>query len=502
MVDTSVSAPAHSHRWIALGVLLIGGFLAPLDFFIVNVAMPAISQGLGALPADTQLIISGYAVTFAVFLITGGRLGDLFGRKRVFLAGLAGFALASALCGLAWSPRVLIISRLLQAMAAAGMAPQPLASIHALFPPGERARALGIYSVTAGFASVVGQLLGGALVSADLFGLGWRLVFLINLPICLAAFIAAIPLVPDTRGTQRPRLDMVGVVLSAGALAAFVVPLIEGRELDWPWWCFTLLAVSPLFADAFRRWELHLTRIDGDPLVAMDIFAAPGLIRGLGALGAMYAMTAFFLTYAIYLQTGLGRTPLQAGLDILPLSAGLIISSLCSPAIARRIGSAAPSLAFLISASGLFLAAQVIRMSPVGTSPSFLFLGPTLALIGVGMGLAIPMLIRVAIDRVSPDRAGLMGGLVNTVMQICAALAVAVLGGLFFFVRGPVAGPTVISHAFTVTLIGIGCMHLIGASLAVGLGQPRALRTAILAPTAACLPGHPTRHISETGDFK
>jgi MFS family permease len=338
MFDMSVSAPAYSRRWIALGVLLAGGFLAPLDFFIVNVAMPAINAGLGAVPADTQLIISGYAVVFAIFLITGGRLGDMFGRKRVFLAGLAGFALASALCGLAWSPRVLVVSRLLQAMTAAAMVPQPLASIHALFPPHERAKALGVYSVTAGFASVVGQLLGGALVSANLFGLGWRLVFLINLPIALAVFIAAIPLVPDTRGGARTRLDLVGVVLSAGALATFIVPLIEGRELNWPWWCLALLAISPFFAEAFRRWEQRLTHTGGDPLVAMDIFAAPGLLRGLGALAAMYTMVAFFLTYAIYLQTGLGHTPLQAGLEILPLSADRVGGTVaCVSGVGQRV---------------------------------------------------------------------------------------------------------------------------------------------------------------------
>ena len=247
-------------RWAALAVLLTGAFLGPLDFFIVNVAMPAISGGLGAVPADTQLIISGYAVVFAVFLITGGRLGDLFGRKRVFLCGLAGFAFASALCGLAWSPRVLILSRLLQALAAAAMAPQPLASIHAMFPANERARALSIYSIVIGLASVVGQLLGGALVSADLGGLGWRLVFLINLPVSLVAFACAIPLVPNTRGDSRPRLDVLGVALSAATLAALIVPLIEGRETGWPWWCIGLLATAPLFGEAFRRWEHHLTR--------------------------------------------------------------------------------------------------------------------------------------------------------------------------------------------------------------------------------------------------
>src|SRR5277367_1442932 len=160
-------------RWAALAILLVGAFLAPLDFFIVNVAMPAITTGLKATAADVQLVISGYAIVYAVFLITGGRLGDIFGRKSIFLIGLAGFALASAFCGLAWSPLALILARLLQALTAAAMAPQALASIHVLFPANERGRALGLYGVTIGLASAVGQLLGGVLVGANLTVLGW-----------------------------------------------------------------------------------------------------------------------------------------------------------------------------------------------------------------------------------------------------------------------------------------------------------------------------------------
>src|SRR5271169_6805085 len=172
----SATAAVDPNRWAALAVLLTGAFLAPLDFFIVNVALPSITARLSARPADVQLVISGYAVVFAVFLITGGRLGDMFGRKSVFLAGLAGFALASAFCGLAWSPLTLILARLLQALAAAAMAPQALASVHALFPAHERGRALSIYGITLGLSSIVGQLLGGALVQADLYGMGWRLI--------------------------------------------------------------------------------------------------------------------------------------------------------------------------------------------------------------------------------------------------------------------------------------------------------------------------------------
>src|ERR1700736_4426188 len=204
---TTLAAPSpgdantlDANRWAALPVLLPGAFLAPLDFFIVNNAMPAITAGLGAAAPDVQLVISGYAVVYAVFLITGGRLGDIFGRKTIFLAGLGGFALASAVCGLAWSPTSLIAGRLLQGLAAAAMAPQALASIHALFPARERGRALSIYGITLGLASIAGQLLGGVLVGADLAGFGWRLIFLVNLPVAVIAVVAAIPLLGETRG--------------------------------------------------------------------------------------------------------------------------------------------------------------------------------------------------------------------------------------------------------------------------------------------------------------
>jgi len=375
MTQVAIIAPAETdsldrRRWAALAVLLVGAFLAPLDFFIVNVAMPSITGGLHASAADAQLVISAYAVAYAVFLITGGRLGDIFGRKSVFLAGLAGFALASALCGLAWSPASLIMGRLLQALAAAAMAPQALASIHALFPPHERARALSIYAFTLGLSSIAGQLLGGALVGADIGGLGWRLVFLINLPVSAAAFVAAIPLLRQTRGAKRPRLDLGGVVLSAAALTALVLPLIEGRERGWPWWSLATLATAPLILEAFRRYEVRLAERGGEPLVAIEVFVSPGLLRGLGAILTLYAMAAFFLTFSIYLQAGLGRTALQAGIAIIPLSIGFLAGSLASPRVGIRLGVAAPSAGFLISATGLLAFAGVVTLTPPANCPA------------------------------------------------------------------------------------------------------------------------------------
>ena len=473
-------------RWAALAILLVGAFLAPLDFFIVNVAMPAMSADLKASAAEMQLVISGYAIVFAVFLITGGRLGDIFGRKAVFMIGLAGFALASAICGLAGSPGSLIAGRLLQALAAAAMAPQAIASVHALFPPHERARALSIYGITIGFASIAGQLLGGSLVSADLAGFGWRLIFLINLPVSIGAFVAAIPLLRDTRGAARPRLDFGGVVLSAAALTALVLPLIEGRELGWPWWTIATLLTAPVFAEAFRRYEIRLARHGGEPLVAMDVFKSPGVLRGLGAMATLYALAAFFLTFSIWLQEGLGRSALAAGIAILPLSVGFLAGSTFSPAIGAFVGRASSSVGFIASATGLSTLSALVALAPAGQAPPFPLFAPALLIIGLGMGMSVPTLFRVIVDRVDPKRAGLVGGMTNSTLQVSAAIGVALLGGLFFAALHGRTDPASIGHAFSMTLLGVAGCHLLGAALAAGLGQPRVVRAPAMAAAPAC----------------
>jgi EmrB/QacA subfamily drug resistance transporter len=467
----SATPAVDPNRWAALVVLLTGAFLAPLDFFIVNVATPSITTGLGARAADAQLVISGYAVVYAVFLITGGRLGDIFGRKSIFLIGLSGFALASAFCGLAWSPLTLILARLLQGLAAAAMAPQALASIHALFPARERARALSIYGVALGLSSIVGQLLGGALVGADIGGLGWRLIFLINVPIAIVAFVAAIPLLRETIGQHRPRLDFGGVVLSSVALMVFVLPLVEGRERGWPWWSIVLLLTTPVFVELFRRYEVRLAKAGGDPLVPMEIFQSSGLLRGLGAIMMLYAMATFFLTYSIYLQAALGFTAFQAGLAILPFSAGFLTASSFSPLFGRWMGTSTPSLAFVLSAGGAVATALVAASFPAATIPPWPLMMPALVLIGLGMGLSIPTMMRVIIERVDPNRAGLVGGMFNSTLQVSAAVGMAVLGGLFYAALGTRTDPATVTHAFSITLLAIAACHIGGAFLAAGLGQ-------------------------------
>ncbi len=476
----ALSETPDPRRWAALVVLLTGAFLSPLDFFIVNVALPSIAGELHAGEGQVQLVISAYAVAYAVCLITGGRLGDLFGRKRVFMLGLVGFAASSALCGLAWSPASLITGRMIQGLAAAALAPQALASIHALFPAHERGRALGIYGVMLGLSAAAGQLLGGVLVAADLFGLGWRVIFLINLPVSLAAFVAGLVLLRDSRDARRPRLDWGGVALSAVALTCFVLPLIEGRLRGWPWWTLAMLLASPLLGWLFVTYERRLSRVGGEPLVAIETFRNSGVLRALGAILTLYLLSALFLTLAIYLQDGLGFTPLQSGLEIVPFSLGFLAASTYSAWIGRVAGRAASSLGFVLSAAGLAGLAALVAASAAPAPPSAVPLALALTVIGAGMGVSIPTMMRVVVERVEPHRAGLVGGLVNSALQVSGAVGVAALGGLFYAVVGAQDTPKVLAEGFAVTMLGVAVCHLAGAALAAGLSQPRGAAPGVL----------------------
>jgi MFS family permease len=289
----------------------------------------------------------------------------------------------------------------------------------------------------------------------------------------VAAFAAAIPLLRETRGGTRPRLDFGGVALSAATLTALVLPLIEGRERGWPWWSIALLLTTPVFGEAFRRYEIALAKRGGEPLVAMEIFRSPGLLRGVGAIATLYAMAAFFLTFSIYLQAGLGRTALEAGIAILPLSIGFLLGSSASPIVARRIGTASSSAGFALSATGLVALACVVALTPAGLAPPFAPFSAALLTMGLGMGMSIPTMMRVVVERVDQRRAGLVGGLVNSTLQVSAAIGVAVLGGLFYAVLGQRSDPQAVAHAFAITLLSVAACHAVGALLAAGLGQRR-----------------------------
>ncbi|WP_312735031.1 MFS transporter [Stenotrophomonas sp.] len=461
--DQNSEAP-DARRWPALAVLLTGTLLPPLDFFIVNVALPSIRADLRASADVTQLVVSVYAMAYAVTLILGGRLGDTHGRRRAFVAGMLGFGLASAICGLADSAALLVAGRLLQGISAAVMAPQSLASIHALFPPAEKGRALGLYGLTFGLASVGGQLLGGWLVSADALGLGWRAVFLINLPIIALAVPAALLLVRETRAGQASAMDYRGAVLLAAGALALVVPLIEGRERGWPWWSLALFALSPALLTVFWRYQTHLERSGASPLVPPSVLTlASGLPRGLLAAVCFYALAAFFLVFAVYQQAGLHHDALAAGLAILPLGVGQLLGPSCGLRLSRWLGGRVAAFGMGLEALALLAAAGLAAAG----RPSLLVV--PLVLLGMGQGIALPALVRLNVDRVEARWAGLAAGAVTAAMQMGAALSVALVGGVFFALAPDGAGPQQVSTAFAVACV----MIAIAMATAAFLSAPR-----------------------------
>ncbi len=437
-------------RWLALVVLLTGTLLPPLDFFIVNVALPAIRTDLHASQADSQLVVSVYAAAYAVTLILGGRLGDIYGRKRVFISGMLGFGLASAICGLAPSPAVLIGGRLLQGVTAAIMGPQSLASIHAIFPPDEKNRALSLYGATFGLASVCGQLLGGVLVSADLFGMGWRSVFLINLPVILLAIPAALLLLHENRAERSDKLDIPGALLLAGGLLALVFPLIEGRENHWPWWCLVLLIFSLPLLYLFWQYEKKKESTGNSPLVYTSLLMSPGLRRSLAAAFFFYALASFFLIFAVYEQGALAHDTLATGLAILPLGIGFFLGPWCSPSIAKWVGSRTAAFGMILEVVGLMLAALLAVAGNQSWLPVPLFI------IGLGQGIAVPALVRLNVDQVDARFSGLAAGLVSATLQISAAVFVALVGGLFFTLAPEGADPKEIQLSFAISTAAIG----------------------------------------------
>src|ERR1700735_970603 len=259
---------ADPRRWLTLVILLLAAFMNLLDVSIVNIAIPSIQRNLHASYADVQWALAGYTLAYALVLITGGRLGDTFGRKRLFLIGVIGFTIMSALCGAAQSPGMLIAARVVQGAMGAIMVPQVLAVIQVIFPPKERIKALAGFGVTAGLGTVSGPLLGGLLIQHNLFGLGWRPIFLINVPVGIIAVVASAVLVRESRGPKPPRLDPVGVGLISAALLLLLSPLVEGRQLGWPAWTFVSMAAAAPVLAAFIGYERHKTRRDGSPLVA------------------------------------------------------------------------------------------------------------------------------------------------------------------------------------------------------------------------------------------
>jgi EmrB/QacA subfamily drug resistance transporter len=431
---------ADPRRWLTLIILLLAAFMNLLDVSIVNIAIPSIQRDLQASYADVQWALAGYTLAYALVLITGGRLGDTFGRKRLFLIGVTGFTVMSALCGAAQSPGQLIAFRVVQGAMGAIMVPQVLAVIQVIFPPAERIKALAGFGVTAGLGTISGPLIGGLLIGHNLFGLGWRTIFLINVPVGIIAVAASAVLVRESRAPSPPKLDPAGVGLVSAALLLLLYPLVQGRQLGWPTWTFVSMAASaPVFA-LFVAYERVKERRDGSPLVPMRLFGERGFSAGMAiAVTFFMGIASFGLVLTLFLQLGLGFTPLHAGLTFLPFSVGVLISSGAAARLAPRFGRGVTMAGALIIAAGM--AGIIVTTDHYGPAVTTWELVPALVGVGLGLGAVIAPLADIVLARVPAQDAGSASGVFNTGLQLGNSIGIAVIGVIFFGIIGSQSGP-------------------------------------------------------------
>ena len=439
LAPPATSGQADPRRWLTLVILLLAGFMNLLDVSIVNIAIPSIQRDLHASYADVQWALAGYTLAYALVLITGGRLGDTFGRKRLFLIGVAGFTVMSALCGAATGPGMLIGCRVAQGAMGAIMVPQVLAVIQVIFPPHERIKALAGFGVTAGLGTVSGPLLGGLLITHDLFGLGWRTIFLINVPVGVIALAASAVLVRESKAASPPRLDPVGVALISAALLLLLYPLVQGRQLGWPAWTFVSMALClPLLA-AFAWYERIKGRRDGSPLVPLSLFADRAFSAGMGvAVTFFLGIASFGLVLTLFLQLGLGFSPLHAGLTFLPFSAGVLVSSGAAARLAPRFGRGVTMAGALIIAAGM--AMLIITVHHYGAGVTTGDLVPGLVAAGLGLGAVIAPLADIVLAGVPHRDAGSASGVFNTGLQVGNSIGIALIGVVFFGMLGSQSG--------------------------------------------------------------
>lgn len=454
-------------RWVALIVLLVATFMDAVDVTVVNIAIPHIQEDTGASTSQIQWVVGGYALAFALGLITGGRLGDLYGRKKVFLAGVAGFTLTSLICGIAEAPEVLLAGRIAQGAAAALMVPQVLSIIHVSFPKEERGKVFGIFGAVSSLGVLAGPLVGALLVESDLFGMSWRPIFLVNLPLGVTGLIAGAVLIRESRAEQAARLDVGGMLLSTGGLLCLVLPLIQGRELGWPVWTYVMMAASVPVLALFVAYERRVIARGGSPLVVLSLFTRKSFSGGLG-VQLMFGLASgvFFLAWALYLQLGLGFSPLKAGLSGLPLSLLLMVGAGVSmQVLVPRFGRRVLQAGALIAAAGMVLFAWLTGHygADITLWQTMLPLVP----MGIGMGLIVAPLTDIILSEVPHEHAGSASGLNNTTVQLGQAVGTALSSLIFFNQLGddPVTQGAKMPDAFAHTLPYVAAAFLTSFAL-------------------------------------
>jgi MFS family permease len=464
-----MTSTARTPSPVALAVLLAGTFMASLDTAIVNVAGPAIQHDVGVSGAALQLVISGYALAYAALLITGARLGDDHGHRRLFLAGLAGFTATSLLAGLAWSTDILVAARIGQGVAAAAMGPQVMTVIQLQYEGAARMKAMALLATVVSAGVVVGQVLGGALVDLDLFGASWRPVFLINVPVGVALLAIGPRLLPVTRLPRGRATDWIGVALMTGVIGLVMVPLVFGHQVDWALWTLICLAAAVpttlLLVAHLRRTRAR----GGAPVVDFGLLARARFGLGMASTTAvMIAYGGFLFTFTLHLQEGLADSPLRAGLTFAPYAIGFALTSLGVPALSPALGRRLAPAGLVLAAAGYAGLGLLTGTSDTWSDPAAL---PLLLLAGAGFGAGYSQVITRAISDVPADQAHEASGLFNTINMLGFAVGVATLGSAFLSqVDGATGVPAhVTGRAFQTVGLGCAALALAGVALVVAL---------------------------------
>ncbi|WP_293304002.1 MFS transporter [Pedobacter sp. UBA5917] len=446
--------------WLALLIVLTAPLLSVIDVFIINVAIPSIKTGVHASDAQIQLVIAGYLLGYASFLITGGRMGDHYGRKSIFFWGMVGFTIFSCLCGISQTATQLNIVRFLQGISAAFMVPQAIAFIQVLFTdPSERSKAIGWFGISLGLASIIGQVLGGYFSGGHFFVAGWRLIFLVNLPIGLVSLWAAHRYLPETVRHQKTKMDITGVAILTLALFSLIYPLIQGRESGWPWWSFALLALSALIFAFFFFNQRKKKAMGKSPLIDEALFGFRDFNIGLLAVLFHFMMhTCYLLMSAVFLQNGLGLSPLVSGLYFVAPGLLFTFTSIAAAKLVPKYGT--PVMQIGIAIIVLTFGLQIFYFkSGIGGITLFVLQ----ALYGLGNGLVLPSLLNVTLRKMPAEFAGAAAGIYSTVQQTASALGICIIGGLFYYITEHTKSTQLAFHYGLAA--DIGCLVLVSILL-------------------------------------
>ncbi|HVX72544.1 MAG TPA: MFS transporter [Devosia sp.] len=466
-------AEADPRRWLALAVLLIASFMNLIDVTIVNVAIPSMQQDLGANASQIEWVIAAYVLAFALGLLPFGRLGDIVGRTRMFLIGVGAFSAASAFCGLAPSIEWLIAARTVQGLAGAMMTPQVLAIATVTFPPEERGQSFSLFGLAAGLAAVAGPIVGGLLIGADLGGLDWRPIFLVNVPVGIVAVVLGWFIIPRPPGHPELRNDYAGIALFAAAMLALVYPLIEGRSVDWAPWTWELMGLAAVLLVLFVLWERRMARLGRPQLLSYSLITNGNFLLGAG-ITTIFAsgIPGFFMVISIMLQVGFGFSPIESGLTNTPFSVGVLLVSL----VAGRFGSSYLRTRVALAAGMLVVGIAWLHviMARLGDSIDHWSFLPPLLLAGLGLGLGFSALFQTVLNGIPARDAGAAAGSLQAFQQVGGSIGVALVGQIFFASLGDVGtlfrtGPAAVHAAFASSAATATWYQIVSFALVIAL---------------------------------